>query len=113
MSTFGRLFRVSTFGESHCYSVGCVVEGVAPRMHLTAADIQQQLNRRRPGQSALTTARQEKDAVVVMSGVEHEMTLGTPIAMMVRNEDQRPHDYSSMADVSTSATVVHRAMHCR
>ena len=99
MSSFGHSFRVTTFGESHCAGVGCIVDGVPPRLALSAADIQSQLSRRRPGQSLLTTARDEKDRVSVLSGVEGGFTLGTPIALMVRNEDQRPHDYSSMGDV--------------
>lgn len=99
MSEFGRLFRVSTFGESHCAGVGCIIDGVPPRLQLTEADVQIQLDRRRPGQSALTTARDEADAVTILSGTEGGLTLGTPIAMLVRNKDQRPYDYGSMADI--------------
>jgi len=76
--------------------VGCIVDGVPPGLPLTEADIQPQLSRRRPGQSALTTPRNEKDRVQIHSGTEFGYTLGTPIAMMVPNEDQRPHDYSEM-----------------
>ncbi|CAE7071447.1 unnamed protein product [Rhizoctonia solani] len=94
MSTFGRAFRVTTYGESHCPSVGCIVDGVPPGMQLVEADVQTQLTRRRPGQSNLTTPRDEKDLVVIHSGVEHGVTLGTPIALQVRNQDQRPHDYT-------------------
>ena len=93
MSTFGQYFRVTTYGESHCRSVGCIVDGVPPGMQLTEDDIQPQMTRRRPGQSALTTPRDEKDRVQIQSGTEFGITLGTPIAMIVRNEDQRPHDY--------------------
>lgn len=93
MSTFGHNFRVTTYGESHCRSVGCIVDGVPPGMPLTEADIQPQMTRRRPGQSALTTPRNEKDKVEIQSGTEFGVTLGTPIAMIVGNEDQRPHDY--------------------
>lgn len=96
MSTFGKLFRVTTYGESHCQSVGCIVDGVPPGMSLTADDIQPQLTRRRPGQSKLSTPRNEKDKVHIQSGVEFDKTLGTPIAMLIKNEDQRPHDYSDM-----------------
>ncbi|CAI4950234.1 CFC_HP_G0012400.mRNA.1.CDS.1 [Saccharomyces cerevisiae] len=96
MSTFGKLFRVTTYGESHCKSVGCIVDGVPPGMSLTEADIQPQLTRRRPGQSKLSTPRDEKDRVEIQSGTEFGKTLGTPIAMMIKNEDQRPHDYSDM-----------------
>ncbi|KAG8999398.1 hypothetical protein FRB90_012084 [Tulasnella sp. 427] len=94
MSTFGTLFRVTTYGESHCASVGCIVDGVPPGLKLTAAEIQVQLTRRRPGQSNLTTPRNEKDLVHIQSGVEHDTTLGTPIGLLVKNEDQRPHDYT-------------------
>lgn len=94
MSTFGSHFRVTTYGESHCASVGCIVDGVPPGMALEPQDIQTQLSRRRPGQSNLTTPRDEKDRVEIQSGVERGVTLGTPIAMLVRNQDQRPHDYT-------------------
>ncbi|KAL5535087.1 ARO2 [Sanghuangporus sanghuang] len=94
MSTFGHLFRVTTYGESHCASVGCIVDGCPPGLQLTAPDIQAQLSRRRPGQSNLTTPRDEKDLVHIQSGVEHGVTLGTPIGLLVKNEDQRPKDYS-------------------
>ncbi|KAL1959234.1 hypothetical protein VTO42DRAFT_2740 [Malbranchea cinnamomea] len=93
MSTFGQYFRVTTYGESHCRSVGCIVDGCPPGMALTEEDIQPQMTRRRPGQSALTTPRNEKDRVEIQSGTEFGITLGTPIAMIVRNEDQRPKDY--------------------
>ncbi|GAV29689.1 chorismate synthase [Pichia membranifaciens] len=96
MSTFGSIFRVTTYGESHCKSVGCIVDGVPPNMSLTEEDIQPQLTRRRPGQSKLTTPRNEKDQVEIQSGTEFGKTLGTPIAMVVKNKDQRPHDYSEM-----------------
>ncbi|KAG5359140.1 Chorismate synthase [Yarrowia sp. C11] len=98
MSTFGTLFKVTTYGESHCKSVGCIVDGVPPGMELDESDIQPQLTRRRPGQSALTTPRNERDAVAIQSGTEYGKTLGTPIAMLVQNKDQRPHDYSEMDD---------------
>ncbi|KIX05084.1 chorismate synthase [Rhinocladiella mackenziei CBS 650.93] len=93
MSTFGRYFRVTTYGESHCRSVGCIVDGCPPGMQLTEDDIQPQMSRRRPGQSALTTPRNEKDRVEIQSGTEFGVTLGTPIGLIVRNEDQRPKDY--------------------
>ncbi|KAH8152975.1 uncharacterized protein LAJ45_03202 [Morchella importuna] len=96
MSTFGSQFRVTTYGESHCRSVGCIVDGCPPGMALTEADIQPQMTRRRPGQSSLATPRNEKDAVKIQSGTEFGYTLGTPIGLMVQNEDQRPHDYSDM-----------------
>ena len=96
MSTFGHIFRVTTYGESHCRSVGCIVDGVPPGMSLTDKDIQPQLSRRRPGQSKLSTPRNEKDKLEIQAGIEFNKTLGTPIAMLIRNEDQRPHDYSDM-----------------
>ncbi len=95
-STFGTLFRITTFGESHCRAVGVVVDGCPPRMPLTALDVQAQLDRRRPGQSRLTTDREEADRVTLLSGVENGLTLGTPVAMMVHNKDQRPKDYGEM-----------------
>lgn len=95
-STFGTLFKVSTFGESHCYGVGAIVDGCPPRLPLTEADIQPQLSRRRPGQSALSTPRQEEDQVLILSGTEQGVTLGTPIGLLVRNKDQRPGDYSDL-----------------
>ncbi|PBL01348.1 chorismate synthase [Armillaria gallica] len=94
MSTFGHLFRVTTYGESHCASVGAIVDGCPPGLTLEPSDIQAQLNRRRPGQSNLTTPRDEKDLVHLQSGIEYGVTLGTPISLLVKNEDQRPHDYS-------------------
>ncbi|KDE83464.1 chorismate [Aspergillus oryzae 100-8] len=93
MSTWGEYFKVTTYGESHCRSVGCIVDGCPPGMELTEADVQPQMTRRRPGQSALTTPRNEKDRVEIQSGTEFGVTLGTPIGMIVRNEDQRPKDY--------------------
>ncbi|PPQ95637.1 hypothetical protein CVT26_008666 [Gymnopilus dilepis] len=94
MSTFGTLFRVTTYGESHCASVGAIIDGCPPGLELSAQDVQTQLSRRRPGQSDLTTPRNEKDLVQLQSGLERGVTLGTPIALLVKNEDQRPHDYS-------------------
>jgi chorismate synthase len=98
-STFGTLFRVTTFGESHCKGVGAIVDGCPPRLPLTEADIQPQLDRRRPGQSAVSTARQESDTVTILSGTENGMTLGTPIGLLVPNKDQRPGDYKAMQDI--------------
>jgi chorismate synthase len=96
MSSFGRFFKVSTFGESHCPGVGVVVDGVPSRMTLKAEDIQAQLDRRRPGGNTLGTERNEADQVKILSGVENNLTLGTPIGMMVNNKDQRPGDYGSI-----------------
>jgi chorismate synthase len=98
-STFGTLFRVTTFGESHGQAVGAVVDGCPAGLPLTEADIQPQLDRRRPGQSALTTPRDEADTVTILSGTENGITLGTPIALSVNNRDQRPADYGETAEV--------------
>ncbi len=98
-SSFGRFFRISTFGESHCPGVGVVVDGVPPRMEITEADIQIQLDRRRPGGNKLGTERNEADQVKILSGVEHGKTLGSPIGMLVNNKDQRPGDYGSMSEI--------------
>lgn len=97
MSTFGQYFRVTTYGESHGRSVGCIVDGCPPGLELTEDDIQPQMTRRRPGQSALTTPRNEKDRVEIQSGTESGITLGTPIGLKVLNEDQRPKDYGASA----------------
>ncbi|KAK5171259.1 bifunctional chorismate synthase/riboflavin reductase [NAD(P)H] aro2 [Saxophila tyrrhenica] len=93
MSTFGKHYRVTTYGESHGRSVGCIVDGCPPGLQLAEQDIQPQMTRRRPGQSALTTPRNEKDKVEIQSGTEFGVTLGSPIALRVLNEDQRPKDY--------------------
>lgn len=98
-STFGTLFRVNTFGESHGKQVGAIVDGCPAGLELTEADIQPQLTRRRPGQSTLTTPRDEEDAVTILSGTENGVTLGTPIGLSVNNKDQRPGDYGEMAVV--------------
>jgi chorismate synthase len=95
-STIGTIFRVTTFGESHCKGVGAVVDGCPPGLELNEADIQRQLDRRRPGQSKLTTDRREADRVSILSGVENGRTLGTPIGLFVPNQDQRPGDYQAM-----------------
>jgi chorismate synthase len=103
-NTFGHMFRVTTFGESHGPALGCVVDGCPPRIPLTAADIQHDLDRRRPGQSRYTTQRQEPDAVKILSGVfrdeasGHDVTTGTPIALVIENLDQRSKDYSAIKD---------------
>ena len=98
-STLGTLYKVTTFGESHCKGVGAVVDGCPPGMELTEADIQKQLSRRRPGQSDLSTPRQEADQVTIYSGTEFGRTLGTPIMLLVNNRDQRPQDYGEMSRI--------------
>ena len=95
-NSFGQAFRVTTFGESHGPAVGVVVDGCPPRLALDVAEIQAELDRRRPGQSRLTTQRREADVVEFLSGVREGETLGTPIAMLVRNEDARGGDYDEM-----------------
>jgi len=96
-STFGQLFRVTTFGESHGGGIGVVIDGCPPRIGISEADIQQELDRRRPGQSKLTTQRKEEDRCEILSGVFERKTLGTPIAILIRNKDARPEDYSEIA----------------
>src|SRR5579859_5519666 len=103
-NTFGLLFRVTTFGESHGPAIGCVVDGCPPRIALSERDIQPFLDRRRPGQSRFTTQRQEPDQVKILSGVmEHpetgvQVTTGTPIGLLIENTDQRSKDYSDIKD---------------
>jgi chorismate synthase len=95
-NTFGHLFQVTTWGESHGGGVGVVVDGCPPRIPLTEADIQVDLDRRRPGQSKIVTPRKESDTCQILSGTFEGQTLGTPISIMVKNEDQRPEAYSQM-----------------
>ncbi len=97
-NTFGQLFRVTTFGESHGGGVGVVVDGCPPRIAISDADIQQELDRRRPGQSKITTQRKEPDRCEILSGVFEGRTLGTPITVLVRNEDARPEAYEAMRE---------------
>lgn len=96
-NTFGHLFRITTWGESHGGGVGVVVDGCPPRLELTEADIQPDLDRRRPGQSKIVTPRRESDTVQILSGTFEGKTLGTPISLWVRNEDARSEAYSEMA----------------
>jgi chorismate synthase len=95
-NTFGQLFRITTWGESHGGGVGVVVDGCPPRLKLTGADIQPDLDRRRPGQSPIVTPRKESDTVQILSGVFEGKTLGTPISLWVKNEDARPEAYAEM-----------------
>jgi len=96
-NSFGQLFRVTTFGESHGGGIGVVIDGCPPRIDISEEDIQRELDRRRPGQSKLTTQRKEEDRCEILSGVFEGKTLGTPITMMVRNKDARPEDYREIA----------------
>ncbi len=97
-NTFGRLFRVTTWGESHGPAIGCVIDGVPPRIPLSEDDIQVWLDKRRPGQSRFTSQRREPDRVRILSGVFEGRTTGTPISLMIENVDQRSKDYSDIAD---------------
>ena len=116
-NTFGHLFRVTTWGESHGGGVGAVVDGCPPRLELSEADLQPDLDRRRPGQSKIVTPRRESDTVQILSGTFEGRTLGTPIALWVRNEDARSEAYSEMAtkfrpshaDYTYQAKYGHRA----
>lgn len=96
-NTYGTVFRVTTFGESHGGGVGCIIDGCPPRLPLSEADMQEDLDRRRPGQSRITTPRNETDTCKIISGVGNGLTLGTPIAVTVPNTDQRGGDYSEMS----------------
>ena len=103
-NTFGHLFRVTTFGESHGVAIGCVIDGCPPRIPLEAKEIQAYLDKRKPGQSRFTTQRREADEVRILSGVfldeasGKQVTTGTPIALLIENTDQRSKDYSDIKD---------------
>ena len=97
-NTFGKLFAVTNFGESHGPAIGCVVDGCPPGMALSEADIQFELDRRRPGTSRHVTQRNEADAVEILSGVYEGLTTGTPICLLIRNTDQRSRDYGNLLD---------------
>jgi len=97
-NTFGTLFTVTTFGESHGPAIGCVIDGCPPGMALSESDIQPDLDRRRPGTSRHVTQRNEPDAVEILSGVYEGLTTGTPIALLIRNQDQRSQDYGNIVD---------------
>src|SRR5678816_1172361 len=103
-NSFGHLFRVTTFGESHGPAIGCVVDGCPPGIALVEADIQVHLDKRRPGQSKFTTQRREPDTVKILSGVfqdermAQQVTTGTPIALLIENVDQRSKDYADIRD---------------
>ena len=98
-SSFGKIFRVTTFGESHGGAVGVILDGCPPKLKININLIQNELDRRRPGQSKITTPRNEDDKLEILSGLKEGITLGTPIAMLVRNKDQRPGDYSNLEQV--------------
>lgn len=98
-NTFGKLFQVTTFGESHGGAVGCVVDGCPSGLKISEVDIQKDLDRRKPGQSKITSPRKEEDKIEILSGVFEGKTTGTPIMMMARNKDARPSDYEKLKDV--------------
>src|SRR2546422_4675705 len=97
-NTYGQLFRVTTFGESHGGGIGVVIDGCPPKIEISQVDIQRELDRRRPGQSKIATERKEEDRCEILSGVFEGKTLGTPIGILVRNKDARPEDYAEIAD---------------
>src|SRR3982074_577817 len=96
-NTFGQLFRVTTFGESHGGGIGVVIDGCPPKIDISESEIQRELNRRPPGQSKITTKNKEEDRCEILSGVFEGKSLGTPIAILVRNKDARPQDYVDLA----------------
>ena len=98
-NTFGKIFKITTFGESHGLAMGCILDGCPPNISLSNEDIQSELNRRKPGQSDVTTQRKEDDLVEILSGVFEGKTLGTPIGMVIYNKDQKSKDYSNIKDV--------------
>jgi chorismate synthase len=99
MNTFGRNFKITTFGESHGRALGVVIDGCPARLELSESDIQPILDRRRPGKSTLESARQERDRIEILSGIFEGMTTGAPVALVVRNEDMRSEDYGMLRDV--------------
>ncbi|RKX91896.1 MAG: chorismate synthase, partial [Spirochaetes bacterium] len=98
-STFGDLFRITTFGESHGKGVGVIIDGVPPGIELNEQDIQKELDRRKPGQSEITTPRKEPDTIHILSGIFEGKTTGTPIGLILYNQDQRSADYSEIKDL--------------
>ncbi|MDJ1491772.1 chorismate synthase [Cytophagaceae bacterium DM2B3-1] len=98
MNSYGKAFRITTFGESHGAGIGVIIDGCPAGLTIDTDFIQQELNRRKPGQSRITTQRREKDEFQILSGVFEGKTQGTPIAMVIMNEDQRSHDYSHIAE---------------
>ena len=97
-NSFGQLFRVTTWGESHGAAIGCVIDGVPPRLAIDETEIQTYLDRRRPGQSRFTTQRREPDAVRIVSGTFEGVTTGTPVSLIIDNVDQRSKDYGDIKD---------------
>jgi chorismate synthase len=98
MSTFGRLFRVTTFGESHGIGIGCIIDGIPPLLEIKASDIQYQLDRRKPNQNSLLSPRAEPDIVEIYSGIQDNKTLGTPLCLVIKNIDIKPGDYKAFSN---------------
>jgi len=98
-NTFGKLFSVTTFGESHGDAIGCIVDGCPPNICLSESDIQPDLNRRKPGQSHYTTQRKEDDEIRILSGIFDGRTTGTPIGLLIKNQDHKSKDYSKIKDL--------------
>ena len=105
-NTFGKLFRFSTWGESHGPAIGCVVDGCPPNISIKEQDIQIELDKRKPGQSKFTTQRKEDDKVQILSGVFEGKTTGTPISLIIYNKDMRSKDYGNMKDKCGPCPVV-------
>ena len=97
MNTFGKIYRLTSFGESHGQAIGGVIDGIPANLEIDLAEIQNELNRRRPGQNELTTPRKEKDKIEILSGLEDGKTLGSPIGFLVRNENTKPQDYQKIS----------------
>ena len=95
-NTFGKIFRFTTWGESHGPAIGCVIDGSPPNIPLSEKEIQRDMDRRRPGQSKFTTQRKESDKVIILSGVFEGKTTGTPISIIINNEDKRSRDYETI-----------------
>ena len=95
-NTFGKIFRFTTWGESHGPAIGCVIDGCPPNIPISELNIQKDMNRRRPGQSKFTTQRKESDKVNILSGVFEGKTTGTPISIIIHNEDKKSRDYESI-----------------
>ncbi len=98
-NSFGNIFKITTFGESHGAALGCILDGVPAGIRISVLEIQKELNRRRPGQSEISSPRKEKDRVEILSGVSEGKSLGTPIALLIRNENQKSSDYKKLKDV--------------
>ena len=98
-NTFGKIFTVSTFGESHGSALGCIIDGCPPGIAIDANEIQAELDKRKPGQSDVTTPRKEDDQVEILSGIFEGKTTGTPIGLIIRNTNQQSQDYQHLKDV--------------